>query len=41
MDGYPGYRKLPENIRVVEYCAHAMRKFNEIVNVLSPLDQAE
>jgi hypothetical protein len=33
-DGYQGYHKLPENIRVVGCWAHARRKFDEALNAL-------
>ena len=33
-DGYSGYHRLPENIRVVGYWAHLRRKFDEAVNAL-------
>ena len=33
-DGYQGYHRLPENIRVVGCWAHARRKFNEALQVL-------
>ena len=33
-DGYQGYHKLPENIRVVGCWAHARRKFDEAVQTL-------
>ena len=39
-DGYQGYHKLPENIRVVGCWAHARRKFDEALNALPP-DQRE
>ena len=39
-DGYQGYHRLPENIRVDGCWAHARRKFDEALNVL-PLDQRE
>ncbi|MCI8623522.1 MAG: IS66 family transposase [Provencibacterium sp.] len=35
-DGYQGYHKLPENIRVVGRWAHARRKFDEALNALPP-----
>ena len=35
-DGYQGYHKLPENIRVVGCWAHARRKFGEALNALPP-----
>ncbi len=35
-DGYQGYHKLPENIRVVGCWAHARRKFDEALNALPP-----
>jgi transposase len=34
-DGYQGYHKLPENIRVVGCWAHARRKFDEALNALN------
>ena len=34
-DGYQGYHTLPENIRIVGCMAHARRKFDEAMNVLS------
>lgn len=33
-DGYQGYHKLPENIRVVGCWAHARRKFDEVLQTL-------
>ena len=33
-DGYQGYHKLPENIRVVGCWAHARRKFDETLQTL-------
>ena len=33
-DGYQGYHKLPENIRVVGCWAHAGRKFDEALQML-------
>ena len=33
-DGYQGYHRLPENIRVVGCWAHARRKFDEALGVL-------
>ena len=39
-DGYQGYHKLPENIRVVGCWAHTRRKFDEALNALPP-DQRE
>ena len=33
-DGYPGYHKLPGNIRVVGCWAHARRKFDEALNAI-------
>ena len=39
-DGYQGYHKLPENIRVVGCWAHARRKFDEALNAL-PADKRE
>lgn len=35
-DGYQGYHKLPDRIRVVGCHAHARRKFDEALNTLSP-----
>ncbi len=35
-DGYQGYHKLPEKIRVVGCWAHARRKFDEALNALPP-----
>ena len=35
-DGYPGYHKLPGNIRVVGCWAHARRKFDEALNAVPP-----
>lgn len=35
-DGYQGYHKLPENIRVVGCWAHARRKFDEALSALPP-----
>ena len=35
-DGYQGYHRLPEQIRVVGCWAHARRKFDEALQVLSP-----
>ena len=35
-DGYQGYHCLPEQIRVVGYWAHARRKSDEALQVLSP-----
>ena len=35
-DGYQGYHKLPENIRVVGCWAHARRKFDEALNAIPP-----
>lgn len=35
-DGYQGYHKLPENIRVVGCWAHARRKFDEALQTLPP-----
>ena len=35
-DGYQGYHRLPENIRVVGCWAHARRKFDEALNTLPP-----
>ena len=39
-DGYQGYHKLPENIRVVGCWAHTRRKFAEALNAL-PTDKRE
>ena len=39
-DGYQGYHKLPEDIRVVGCWAHARRKFDEALNAL-PTDKRE
>lgn len=39
-DGYQGYHRLPEGIRVVGCWAHARRKFDEALNTL-PLDKRE
>ena len=39
-DGYQGYHRLSENIRVAGCWAHARRKFDETLNVL-PLDKRE
>lgn len=39
-DGYPGYHRLPEHIRVVGYWAHLRRKFDEAVKSLPQKDQA-
>lgn len=33
-DGYQGYHKLPENIRVVGCWAHARRRFDEALQML-------
>ena len=33
-DGYPGYHRLPEHIRVVGCWAHLRRKFDEAVKSL-------
>lgn len=38
-DGYPGYHKLPEQIRAVGCWAHLRRKFDEAVNSLPKKDQ--
>jgi len=38
-DGYQGYHKLPENIRVVGCWAHARRKFDEALQVLPKEDR--
>ena len=35
-DGYQGYHKLPENIRVVGCWAHARRKFDKALNAIPP-----
>lgn len=35
-DGYQGYHKLPENIRVVGCWAHARRKFDDALNAIPP-----
>lgn len=35
-DGYQGYHKLPEDIRVAGCWAHARRKFDEALNALPP-----
>lgn len=35
-DGYQGYHRLPENIRVVGCWAHARRKFDEALNAIPP-----
>ena len=35
-DGYQGYHKLPENIRVVGCWAHARRKFDEALGAIPP-----
>ena len=39
-DGYPGYHRLPEHIRVVGCWAHLRRKFDEAVKSLPQKDQA-
>ena len=39
-DGYPGYHRLREDIRVVGCWAHARRKFDEAVNALPEKDRA-
>ena len=39
-DGYSGYHRLPENIRVVGCWAHLRRKFDEAVNALPKAQQA-
>ena len=39
-DGYPGYHRLPERIRVVGCWAHLRRKFDEAVKSLPQKDQA-
>lgn len=39
-DGYSGYHRLPENIRVVGCWAHLRRKFDEAVNALPKERQA-
>ena len=38
-DGYPGYHRLPEHIRVVGCWAHLRRKFDEAVKSLPQKDQ--
>jgi len=35
-DGYEGYHKLPENIVIVGCLAHARRKFNDALKLVSP-----
>ena len=40
-DGYPGYHKLPEKIRVVGCWAHLRRKFDEAVKSLPQRDQQD
>lgn len=40
-DGYQGYHKLPENIRVVGCWAHARRKFDEALNAIPPDKQVD
>ena len=40
-DGYQGYHKLPENIRVVGCWAHARRKFDEALQTLPKDKQAD
>lgn len=40
-DGYAGYHRLPENIRVVGCWAHLRRKFDEAVNALPKEQQAD
>ena len=40
-DGYPGYHRLPEKIRVVGCWAHLRRKFDEAVNSLPQKDQQD
>ena len=40
-DGYPGYHRLPEKIRVVGCWAHLRRKFDEAVNSLPKKDQPD
>ena len=40
-DGYQGYHKLPENIRVVGCWAHARRKFDEVLQTLPKEMQKE
>jgi len=40
-DGYQGYHKLPENIRVVGCWAHARRKFDEAFAELTPEERYE
>ena len=39
-DGYQGYHKLPERIRVVGCWAHARRKFDEALNAVPKPDRA-
>ena len=40
-DGYQGYHRLPENIRVVGCWAHARRKFNEALQTLPKEQQKD
>ena len=40
-DGYQGYHKLPENIRVVGCLAHARRKFDEALQTIPQEDRKE
>ena len=40
-DGYQGYHRLPENIRVVGCWAHARRKFDEALQTLSKEQQKD
>lgn len=40
-DGYPGYHRLPERIRVVGCWAHLRRKFDEAVKSLPQKDQPD
>ena len=40
-DGYPGYHRLPEKIRVVGCWAHLRRKFDEAVKSLPQKDQQD
>ena len=39
-DGYSGYHRLPENIRVIDCWAHLRRKFDEAVNALPKEQQS-
>ncbi|MEG1094505.1 MAG: transposase, partial [Lactococcus sp.] len=39
-DGYAGYHALPQEITVVGCLAHARRKFDEALNVITPNDRA-